>query len=75
MRKDECKKTKGALGFMGAEDGMGTVEIVIIVAVLVGIALIFRDQIIGFATSVMEAIFNNGEITEAVDPLEIRGAG
>ena len=61
--------------FIQEEDGMGTVEIVIIVAVLVGIALIFRDSIISFATGVMENLFGNANITNDVDPSQIRAGG
>jgi len=56
--------------FLAEEDGMGTVEIVIIIAVLVGIALIFRNAIIGFARSVMDNVFNDDVGGEA-DPLAI----
>lgn len=41
------------------EDGMGTVELVIILAVLVGIALIFRGYIFDFVDTIMENIFGN----------------
>ena len=34
------------LGFFKDEDGMQTVEMVIILVVLVGIAIVFRDQLI-----------------------------
>ena len=55
------------------EEGMGTVEIVIIIAVLVGLALIFRDAIINFATGVMQALFANDQINSDVDVSNIRG--
>ena len=55
------------------EEGMGTVEIVIIIAVLVGLALIFRDAILNFATGVMEALFANDQINTDVDVSNIRG--
>ena len=58
--------------FMKEEDGMGTVEIVIIIAVLVGIALIFRDAIIGFATGVMQSLFGTPSIGDDVAPGGIR---
>ena len=54
------------------EDGMGTVEIVIIIAVLVGLALIFRDSILNFARNVMEALFSNDQINTDVDVSNIR---
>lgn len=41
------------------ERGMGTVEIVIIMAVLVGIALIFRHYIFGFVQEILDNIFGN----------------
>lgn len=41
------------------EDGLGTVEIVIIVAVLVGLALIFRNYIYKFVTLIFEKIFKD----------------
>lgn len=55
------------------EGGMGTVEIVIIIAVLVGLALIFRDSILNFAKNVMGALFSNDQINNDVDVLKIRG--
>lgn len=36
------------------EDGMGTVEIILIIVVLVGLVLIFKEQI----TAVVESIFS-----------------
>ncbi|GAE88794.1 Flp1 family type IVb pilin [Acetivibrio straminisolvens] len=45
--------------FIKEEDGLGTVEIVIIVAVLVAIALIFRKAIFGFVDSMVKKIFSD----------------
>ena len=45
--------------------GMGTVEIVIIIAVLVGLALIFRQALMGYAESVMSYVFDESKITNA----------
>ena len=59
-------------GALRREEGMGTVEIVIIIAVLVGLALIFRDAILKFATGVMEALFANDQINNDVDVLNMR---
>ena len=58
--------------FWEEEDGMGTVEIVIIIAVLVGLALIFRDAIINFATGVMRELFSNDQINSDVNVSNIR---
>lgn len=41
---------------------MGTVEVVIIVAVLVGVALIFREAIFGFVNDIIRSIFNDSDI-------------
>lgn len=51
-------------GFIKEEDGLTTVEIVIIIAILVGVALIFRDAITKFVTDMMDKIFK----TEPFDP-------
>jgi hypothetical protein len=58
--------------FLYEEDGMGTVEIVLIIAVLVGIALIFRDAIIKFAVGIMENVFGDDTITNDVNSGSIR---
>lgn len=45
--------------FIREEDGLGTVEMVIIVAVLVGVALIFREALFGFVDELVGKIFNS----------------
>lgn len=40
--------------FIKEEDGMGTVEIILIIVVLIGLVIIFKSQI----TKVVESIFN-----------------
>ncbi|MCH5344969.1 MAG: hypothetical protein J1E64_13120 [Acetatifactor sp.] len=40
--------------FLVEEDGMGTVEVILIIVVLVGLVLIFKDQI----TSIVNSIFS-----------------
>lgn len=44
---------KGIKDFLRQEDGMGTVEIILIIVVLVGLVLIFKEQI----TNVVNNIF------------------
>lgn len=46
--------------FLKEEEGMGTVEIVVIIAVLVGIALIFRATIFTFVREAVDTIFGQG---------------
>lgn len=43
--------------FYEEEDGMGVVEIVMIIAALMCIALLFRKQITEFATNIMNKTF------------------
>lgn len=51
--------------FMQEEDGMGVIEIVIIIAVLVAIALFFRREIIGFFQKIVAQAFpQDGQINE-----------
>ena len=56
--------------FLSDEEGMGTVELVLIIAALVTIAIIFRNQIIGFVRGQLTAVFEKGaegsDVTEAV---------
>lgn len=47
--------------FLTEEDGMGTVEIILIIVVLVGLVLIFKEQI----TKIVNSIFS--KITKQVD--------
>jgi hypothetical protein len=43
--------------FIIEEDGMGTVEVIIIIAVLVGVALLFRKQLITFVNGIINNLF------------------
>ena len=47
--------------FIREEEGMGTVEIVIIIAVLVSVALIFRKAIVGWVTTTIASIFSSAD--------------
>jgi len=48
---------KNLSGIIRNEKGISTVEIAIIVAVLVGIALIFRGAIMGFVNDIIQNMF------------------
>lgn len=52
-RRNEMRKLKNMKDFLREEDGMGTVEIILIIVVLVGLVLIFKEQI----TKIVESIF------------------
>ncbi|MEN8908266.1 MAG: Flp1 family type IVb pilin [Clostridiales bacterium] len=52
------------------ENGLGTVEIIIIIAVLVGIALLFKDKITEFVEKILDNVFSDDVIDKATEPLE-----
>ena len=55
--KNKKKKFKDLIKkLIKEEDGMGVVEIVLIILVLVGLALIFRNQITAIANSIYDSI-------------------
>ena len=45
--------------FLKEEDGMGVVEVVLIIVVLVGLVLIFKNQITSIVKDVFETISSN----------------
>lgn len=53
-----------SIGFRKREEGMGTIEIVIIIAVLIGLAFLFRSFAISFFTELTEGIRENNQINE-----------
>lgn len=53
--------------FINDEEGMGTVEIVVILAVLVSIALIFRNQIITFVRDTLSSILSPAQSNSKVE--------
>ena len=53
MLKGLCRKVKD---FFREEDGMGTVEVILIIVVLVGLVLIFKDRLIGIVNSLFQKI-------------------
>jgi hypothetical protein len=48
------------------KSGIGTVEVVILIAVLVGIALIFREQLTEYAHRIMEVVFNDDMVIDSL---------
>ncbi|MCX7745769.1 MAG: hypothetical protein N2645_02610 [Clostridia bacterium] len=62
--------------FFKEEDGIGTVEIVIIIAILVGLAIVFRQQIMAFVDQVFGKIFGNaGDAVNKPSPLPAKSIG
>lgn len=50
------KRLKGFKEFLCEEEGMGTVEIILIIVVLVGLVIIFKTQLRSLVQSVFEKI-------------------
>ena len=55
------RELKNFKDFLREEDGMGTVEVILIIVVLVGLVLIFKEQI----TKIVNSIFS--KITKQTD--------
>lgn len=52
------KKLKTWKQLLREEDGMGTVEIILIIVVLVGLVIIFKEQITEIVNSIFSKITN-----------------
>ncbi|WP_296463640.1 Flp1 family type IVb pilin [uncultured Acetatifactor sp.] len=52
----KLNQLKGMREFIREEDGMGTVEIILIIVVLVGLVIIFKGQIIQIINSLFQKI-------------------
>ena len=55
-KKKEKGNLKGLWDFWREEDGMGTVEIILILVVLIGLVIIFKTQLRSLVESVFEKI-------------------
>lgn len=52
----ETEKLKGLRTFLREEEGMGTVEIILIIVVLIGLVIIFKTQLRALVQTVFEKI-------------------
>ena len=59
--------------FWQEEKGMGTVEIVIIIGILVAVALIFRKALLGFVNQLMSKFFDPSNVPDVNDQLPTSG--
>lgn len=53
--------------FLGEEDGMETIEVVVIIAVLVTIALVFRKAITGYVGQLTGKLFSDNKMDKMTD--------
>ena len=50
------RKLKNVKDLIREEDGMGTVEIILIIVVLVGVVIIFKDRITALVSNIFDKI-------------------
>ena len=55
-------KWKGLQAFFKEEDGMGTVEIILIIVVLIGLVIIFKNQLNDLVTDIFSKITSQANI-------------
>ena len=55
-REEEMKQVKGMKEFIREEDGMGTVEVILIIVVLIGLVIIFKTQLTQIVNNIFEKI-------------------
>jgi hypothetical protein len=66
------KSKQQAIAFWKNEEGLGTLEILLIVAVLVAIAIVFRKWIVGWFQKLIndaDANLNQSKVTPNVPPV------
>ena len=56
LKKGNDRRLKGFGNFMREEEGMGTVEIILIIVVLIGLVIIFKTQLRSLVEKVFEKI-------------------
>ncbi len=56
MARREKEQLKGLRDFLREEEGMGTVEIILIIVVLIGLVIIFKKQLRALVEKVFEKI-------------------
>ncbi len=52
--------------FLTDQRGLNTVELVVIIAVVIGLALLFRTRINAFVTTLLDGMFSTGTAEELV---------
>lgn len=56
LRREKNERLKGFGTFLREEEGMGTVEIILIIVVLIGLVIIFKTQLRSLVEKVFEKI-------------------
>lgn len=60
-------KNPDSPGFLEDETGMGTIEVILIIVVLIGLVLIFKDQLSGLIERIFQTINSNSD--EVTSPM------
>lgn len=58
LKKKGRKSMKQFMNFMKEEDGMGVIEVVLIIIVLIGLASLFKKQVTSLVTSLLSKMTN-----------------
>ncbi len=45
-----------------SKDGFGTIELILLICVLIGLALMFKDTIVDFVSGILDNISNQGGV-------------
>ena len=56
LKRQKVNRLKGFRNFLREEEGMGTVEIILIIVVLIGLVIIFKTQLRSLVEKVFEKI-------------------
>ena len=56
IKNNGKKLGKGIRNFWNDESGMGTVEVILIIVVLIGLVIVFKEQISGIVEDVFKTI-------------------
>lgn len=56
METESGGRLKGLRGLICEEDGMGTVEVILIIVVLVGLVILFKEQITKIVSNLFDKI-------------------
>ena len=58
-------------GFLSDQRGLNTVELVVIIAIVIGLALLFRGRITTFVTVLLDGLFSDETAKSLVDGVKV----
>lgn len=68
------RKTRSKIsikGFLSDQRGLNTVELVVIIAIVIGLALLFRGRITTFVTVLLDGLFSDETAKSLVDGVKV----